>query len=72
MPASLMFYVSDELTLAQRQQNDLVNEIVTFLRSKLLWMENDYESSVHVPSEYFKPLRHILRKLSFCCQHPLS
>ena len=62
MPASLTFYVAEDLSDHQQRQNALIKEVVTYLRSKLLWMENDFESSVQVPSEFFKPLRHILRK----------
>ena len=69
MPASLTFYVAEDLSDHQQRQNALIKEVVTYLRSKILWRENDFESSVQVPSEFFKPLRHILRKshvFSFC------
>ena len=72
MPASLTYYVAETLSEHQQQQNALIKEVVTYLRSKLLWMENDFESSVQVPSEFFKPLRHILRKsLRFFGPKPL-
>ena len=62
MPASYIFYVGNDLVDEQRRQNEMVNELVTFLRSEVLWHRNDHETSVQVTHKFFQPLRHILGK----------
>ena len=62
MPASYIFTIGEDITDGQRRQNEMVNEIVTFLRSEVMWHRNEHESCVQVTHKFFQPLRHILGK----------
>ena len=60
MPASYIFYVGNDLVDEQRRQNEMVNELVTFLRSEVLWHRNDHETSVQVTHKFLQALRRML------------
>ena len=64
MPASYIYYVGEDLSDEHRRQNEMISELVTFLRSEVHWHGNSHETSVQVKQKYFQPIRHILGKLS--------